>query len=58
MTNRWSNNGNSERLYFWGAAQVAQMVKCLPAMWETQVRSLGREDTLEKELAIHSGTLA
>ena len=28
--------------------QVAQMVKNLPAMWETQVRSLGREDPLEK----------
>ena len=37
---------------------VAQMVKCLPTMWETQVRSLGREDTLEKEMAIHSSTLA
>ena len=27
---------------------VAQTVKCLPAMWETRVRSLGREDPLEK----------
>ena len=34
------------------------MVKCLPAMWETQVRSLGQEDTLEKEMATHSSTLA
>jgi len=33
---------------------VAQMVKRLPAMWETQVRSLGREDPLEKEMATHS----
>ena len=34
------------------------MVKCLPAMQETQVRSLGREDPLEKEMVIHSSTLA
>ena len=37
---------------------VAQMVKCLPATWETQVRSLGREDLLEKEMATLSSTLA
>ena len=30
---------------------VVQMVKRLPAMWETQVRSLGWEDPLEKEMA-------
>ena len=34
------------------------MVKRLPAMWETRVRSLGREDPLEKEMATHSSTLA
>ena len=33
---------------------VAQMVKCLPIMWETWVQSLGREDLLEKEMATHS----
>ena len=33
------------------ASLVAQMVKNLPAMWETQVQSLGWEDTLEKEMA-------
>ena len=37
---------------------MAQTVKNLPAMWETQVQSLGREDTLEKEMAIHSSTIA
>ena len=37
---------------------VAQMVKCLPTMWETWIRSLGREDPLEKEMATHSNTLA
>ena len=37
-----------------GASLVAQMVKRLPAIWETQVRSLGWEDLLEKEMATHS----
>ena len=37
---------------------VAQTVKCLPAMRETWVRFLGREDPLEKEMAIHFSTLA
>ena len=40
------------------ASLVAQTVKHLPAMRETQARSLGREDPLEKEMAIHSSTLA
>ena len=40
------------------ACLVAQRVKRLPAMWETQVRSLGWEDPLEKEMATHSSTLA
>ena len=34
------------------------MVKLLPTKWETQVRSLGQEDPLEKEMATHSSTLA
>ena len=37
---------------------VAQMVKHLPTMRETQVRSLGWKDPLEKEIATHSSTLA
>ena len=37
---------------------MAQMVKLLPTMWETWVRSLGQEDPLEKEMATHSSTLA
>ena len=36
----------------------AQMIKCLPTMQETQVRSLGQEDQLEKEIATHSSTCA
>ena len=37
---------------------VAQTVKSLPAVWETQVQSLGWEDPLEKEMATHSSILA
>ena len=37
---------------------VVQMVKNLPAMQETQVRSLGQEDALEKDMATHSSILA
>ena len=37
---------------------VAQMVKRLPTMRETQVQCLGREDLLEKEMATHSNSLA
>ena len=37
---------------------MAQMVKNLPAMQETQVQSLDWEDPLEKETATHSTTLA
>ena len=36
----------------------AQMVKRLPTMRETRVQPLGREDLLEKEMAIHSNILA
>ena len=37
---------------------MVQTVKRLSTMWETRVRSLGREDPLEKEMAIHSSTIA
>ena len=40
------------------ASLVAQMVKNLPAMWEAQVWSLGREDVLEKGKATHASILA
>ena len=36
---------------------VAQMVKSLPAMWETWVCALGQEDPLEKKMATHSRVL-
>ena len=41
-----------------GEFEVAQMVKRLPTMRETWVRSLGQEDLLEKAKATHSSTLA
>ena len=41
-----------------GASLVAQMVKNLPTVPETQVRSLGWEDPLEEEMATHSSILA
>ena len=37
---------------------VTQMVKTLPAMQDTQVQSLGQEDSLEKGMATHSSILA
>ena len=40
------------------AALVAQLVKNLPAMWETWVRPLGWDDPLEKGKATHSSILA
>ena len=50
MTERL-NDSNTESL-------AAQTGKRLPAMQETRVRSLGREDPLEKEMAPHSSTIA
>ena len=41
-----------------GASLVAQRVKNLPSMQETQVQSLGWEDPLEKGMATHSSILA
>ena len=45
-------------LIYVGLPLVAQMVKSLPAVRETQVRSLGQEDPLEKEVATNSSILA
>ena len=41
-----------------GTSLVAQMVKHVPTMWETQVQSLGQEDLLEKVMTTHSSILA
>ena len=45
-------------IYIYGASLIAQSVKNPPAMQETWVQSLGREDPLEKEMATHSSILA
>ena len=44
--------------FFSGTCPVVQTVKRLPTMRETQVKSLGWEDLLEKEMATHSSILA
>ena len=36
---------------------VANMVKNLPAIWDTRVQSLGQKDPLEKEMATHSPSI-
>ena len=45
----------TERLW---TSLVAQMVKNLPTIWETWVKSMGWEDLLEKGMATHSSVLA
>ena len=45
-------------LWWCRGASLTQMVKNIPAMWETWVRSLGWEGPLEKEMATHSSVLA
>ena len=51
---------NHKNLYMWFEFRplAAQMIKNLPAMQETQVRSLGWEDALEKGMVTHSSILA
>ena len=51
------STGEGITQYFW-TSLVAQLVKYPPAMWETWVRSLGWEDSLEKGKATHSIILA
>ena len=45
-------------LYYLSDSLITQLIKSLPAMWETHIQSLGWEDPLEKEIAIHSSILA
>ena len=45
-------------LYMLSFPSGSKAIKNLPAMWKIQVRSLGQEDPLEKEMAIHSRILA
>ena len=51
---RFLGEGNGNPLQYSWASLVAQLVKTPPAMWDTWVRSLGWEDSLEKGKAAHS----
>ena len=55
---RSAEEGIGYRLQYSCAFLVAQLVKNLPAMWETWIQSWGQEDPLEKGMAIHSSILA
>ena len=55
---RSTGEGMGYSLQYSWVPLVAELVKNLPAMWETWVRSLGWEDPLEKEKATHSSILA
>ena len=56
-TPQWNPHFSTSSLKL-GASLLAQLVKNLPAMWQTWVRSLGWEDPLEKEKATHTSILA
>ena len=55
---RFPGEGIGYPLQYSWASLVDQMVKNLPAMWETWVQSLGQEDPLEEDMATHSSILA
>ena len=55
---RPAGEGTGYPLQYSQASVVAQLVKNLPAMWETWVQSLDWEDPLEKGKATHSSVLA
>ena len=55
---RFAGEGIGYPLQYSWASLMAQLVKNLPAMWETGPRSLGWEDPLEKGKATHSSILA
>ena len=56
VRHKWVTEHNNKAMF--GTSLVAQMVKNLPAMQETQIRSLDWEDTLEKRMDTHSSILA
>ena len=58
VSGRSAGEGIGYPLQYSWASLVAQLVKNLPAMWETWVRFLGKEDPLEKGKATHSSILA
>ena len=66
LTVQWDSQAGSHmacRVSQWAAkvleaSLMVQMVKSLPAMWETWVQSLGQEDPLEEGMVTHSSILA
>ena len=54
---QFSRSLHSSAVINFRASPVAQTVKNLPPMWETQVQSLGQEDPQEEEMATHSHIL-
>ena len=58
VSGRLPGDGIGSPLQYSLASLVAQLVKNLPVMWESRVRSLGWEDPLEKGKAIHTSILA
>ena len=57
-TGRFAGEGVGCPLHYSWASLVAQLVKNLPEMWETCVRSLGWQDPVEKGTSTHSSILA
>ena len=55
---RYPREGIAYKLQYSWASLVAQMVKNLPVMWETWVRSLGWKDPVEEGMATYSSILA
>ena len=55
---RFPGEGIAYPLWYSWASPVAQMIKNLPAMQETWLRSLGQEDPLEERMGTHSSILA
>ena len=55
---RFSGEGIGYPLQYSWASLVVQLVKNVPAMWDTWVQSLGWEDPLEEDMATHSSILA
>ena len=58
LSYEWAQNRRTRMRNLFRVSLVAQLVKNLPTMQEIQVRSLGGEDPLEKEMATHSSILA
>jgi len=55
---RYPGEGIGDLLQYSWASLVVQTEKSLPAIWETWIRSLGWEDSLEERMATHSSILA